>query len=88
MTVFHIDYYILTGNSIVDQSELILQGIPTFIYYAGYHRKKYKKFYEGVIADGCAKALTDKDTSITGFKPVPLNDNDKLVDEIKKMANL
>ena len=82
------DYYILTGNSIVDQSELILQGVPTFIYYAGYHRKKYKKFYEGVIADGCAKALTDKDTSITGFKPVPLNDIDKLIDEIKKMADL
>ncbi len=81
------DYYIIIGNSIVDQSELILQGKPTFIYYAGHHSKKYKAFYNGLIEDGCIKPLTSSDKTINGFKPVPLNDNEFIIKEIIKLAD-
>ena len=82
------NYYILIGNSITDQSELILQKKPTYIYYAGNHIKKYKLFYNDVIADKCAMPLSNKDELLTVFEPVSLNDVDALIDDVIKKAGL
>ena len=82
------NYYILIGNSITDQSELILQGKPTYIYYAGNHGKKYKLFYNDVIADKCAMSLSNKDELLTAFEPVRLNDIDALIESVIKKAGL
>lgn len=81
-------FYILIGNSIVDQSELILQGKPTYVYYAGSHGGKYKKFYNGIIEDCCARSLTETDDALAEFKPVPLNDMNAIIDNILKLSGL
>ena len=80
--------YIVIGNSITDQSELILQGKQTYIYYAGNHGKKYKLFYDDVIADKCAMPLLSQDETLKSFEPVALNDIDDLIDKVIKKAGL
>lgn len=81
-------HYILIGNSIVDQSELMLQGKPTYVYYAGYHGGKYRKFYNGIIEDGRARPLTEPEDVLTEFKPVPLNDMNAIIDDILRLSGL
>ena len=81
-------HYILIGHSIVDQSELMLQGKPTYVYYAGYHGGKYRKFYNGIMEDGCARPLTEPENVLTEFNPVPLNDMNAIIDDILRHSGL
>ena len=81
-------FYIITGNSIVDQSELMSQDKPVYIYYDGKHSYKYKLFYNDVISDGCARPLTTNLEKLDDFKPVPLNDMENLVLKIKTVCGM
>ena len=77
--------YILIGNSINNQSEIISQNKPTYVYTTSLNTNRYLRFIEKVKEIGSIKIIDNKTEILEDYVPQKMNEIDKITEQIKKM---
>ena len=77
--------FILIGNSINNQSEIISQNKPTYIYTTSLNTNRYLRFVEKLEDIGCIKILNNKSEILEDYTPNRMNDLEKIAQNIKEL---
>jgi mitochondrial fission protein ELM1 len=82
------NFNIVTGDSISMISEILSTGKPLYIFTEGIKSRKYQLFHNDLIIRECAKELKRDTLALEDFKPHPLNDLEKISNDIVKMLDI